>query len=117
MNKLVCIDVETTGLNPGVNRIIQLSAIKFDPSNWEVLGEFDEYINPTGVGTLPLIERSAQDIHHITPEFLSIRLINGSSFFSANALFGTARRLSKMPFFFSTDNSCSNSLSPKASII
>lgn len=70
MNKLVCIDVETTGLNPGVNRIIQLSAIKFDPSNWEVLGEFDEYINPTGVGTLPLIERSAQDIHHITPEFL-----------------------------------------------
>lgn len=70
MNNIACIDVETTGLNPGQNRIIQLSAVKLDPNTWEVLGEFNEYINPQGEGALPFIERSAQDIHHITPEFL-----------------------------------------------
>lgn len=69
MKKIVCIDVETTGLNPKTNQIIQLSSIKFDPSTWEVEGEFNEYINPTP-GTKPAIEMAAQSITNITPEFL-----------------------------------------------
>lgn len=41
----VILDVETTGLNPSTDRIIQLSAIKYDP-NGQPIETFDTYLNP-----------------------------------------------------------------------
>ncbi|MBT3784344.1 3'-5' exonuclease, partial [bacterium] len=41
----VAFDIETTGLQPIMNRTLELSAVKFTTSG-RILGEFDELINP-----------------------------------------------------------------------
>lgn len=60
----VILDVETTGLNPGNDKIIQLSAIRYDCSG-RPLGFFNTYVNP-GIH----IPTSASKINGITDALL-----------------------------------------------
>lgn len=61
----VIVDVETTGLNPSSDRIIQISAIKFDVSG-KMMDTFDTYINP-GIH----IPAEASSINHITDRMVA----------------------------------------------
>ena len=60
-DKIICFDVETTGLNPYADEILQLSIID---GNGEVL--FNEYIKPQRLKTW----ENAQAIHGISPEMV-----------------------------------------------
>ena len=60
----VAIDVETTGLEAGVDEIIEVAAVKFRPG--EVLETFARLIRPRH--TLPL---KTSRLTHITPEMLT----------------------------------------------
>lgn len=46
MNYLLCLDLETTGLDPNYNEIIQIGAILLDEKMRE-LGEFDRLVKPS----------------------------------------------------------------------
>jgi len=59
---VVALDLETTGLSPLVDRIIEISALKITPSGVEV---FDQLIQPE----IP-IPAYTIDIHHITDEMV-----------------------------------------------
>lgn len=61
----VIVDVETTGLNPSSDRIIQISAIKFDASG-NMTDTFDTYINPD-----IHIPARASSINHITDRMVA----------------------------------------------
>ena len=68
MNKyIVCYDVETTGLNPKEDFIIQLSAVKFDKSTFEVTMKKSWYIKPAHQYT---ISPQAQAVHGLSKEFI-----------------------------------------------
>ena len=58
------VDVETTGLNPGWDRIVELSIVTVVPSTGEVTLVFDSLINP-------LRTMGGTAIHGITPEMVS----------------------------------------------
>lgn len=60
----VCIDCETTGLDPKEDRIIEVAAVLFSIN--EVFDEFDSLINPE----CPIPESSIA-IHHITQEMVA----------------------------------------------
>ena len=64
---LVCFDTETTGLDVQKEHIIQLSLVKVETDNWEILGQRDWYILPEGEFTIPA---EAEAVHHISKEFL-----------------------------------------------
>ena len=64
---LVCFDTETTGLDVQKEHIIQLSLVKFETENWQVLDQRDWYILPEGEFTIPA---EAEAVHHISKEFL-----------------------------------------------
>ena len=66
-NKIVCTDVETTGLNPQNDFIIQLSAKVIDKETFKVLDEFNEYIIPQHAYE---ISPDAEKVHGISKEFL-----------------------------------------------
>jgi DNA polymerase III epsilon subunit-like protein len=70
---LVCFDTETTGLDVQKEHIIQLSLVKFDTDNWQVLDQRDWYILPEGEFNIPA---EAEAVHHISKQFL---LENGVS--------------------------------------
>jgi len=70
---LVCFDTETTGLDVQKEHIIQLSLVKFETENWQVLDQRDWYILPEGNFT---IAAEAEAVHHISKQFL---LENGVS--------------------------------------
>lgn len=70
---IVFVDVETTGLNPQQDRILQLSALKVDDDFNEV-GRWNHYIKPSGQYT---ISESAAAVHGLTQEFIEQ---NGESF-------------------------------------
>ena len=59
--KYIIIDTETTGLNPHINELLQVSIID---DNGEVL--FNEYIKPIKAKRW----NEAQSIHHISPEMV-----------------------------------------------
>lgn len=61
--EFVCIDVETTGLDPANDRVIELAAIVFTQN--ETLGEFETLINPQRE-----IPAESQAIHNITNEMV-----------------------------------------------
>lgn len=67
MKNIVAFDVETTGLNKTQDHIIQLSAIKFNPETFKVLGKHNWYIRPEKEFA---ISPSAQSVHGISKEFL-----------------------------------------------
>lgn len=68
---LICLDLETTGLSPLVDRIIEIAAIKITPSGVEV---FQTLVNPE-------IEIPAHTIaiHHITDEMVKDAPLIGPS--------------------------------------
>lgn len=43
---IVCFDLETTGLDNSVDRIIEISMVKFDEKTFEVVDSFDTFVNP-----------------------------------------------------------------------
>ena len=63
----VCWDVETTGLNPKEDFIIQLSLIKFRKSDFQSILERNWYIKPTHNFT---ISEGAQKVHGLSKEFI-----------------------------------------------
>jgi len=68
MNKYItCFDVETTGLSPQEDYIIQLAMVKFDPQTREVVDSRMWYIEPIHAYT---ITPGAFEAHGLTKEFL-----------------------------------------------
>ncbi len=65
--KIVCFDTETTGLDVQKEHIIQLSLVKVETDNWEVLDQRDWYILPEGDFSIPA---EAEAVHHISKDFL-----------------------------------------------
>ncbi|PZM85675.1 hypothetical protein DLH72_01680 [Candidatus Gracilibacteria bacterium] len=43
---IVCFDLETTGVNPKTDKIIEISMIKFDEETFEIVDEFNTFVNP-----------------------------------------------------------------------
>lgn len=65
---LVILDVETSGLSRQMDWILQLAAIKVDKKTFQVLDQFNEYINPE----VPYeISPAALETHGLTKEFIS----------------------------------------------
>jgi DNA polymerase-3 subunit epsilon len=60
----VCLDCETTGLEPKLDRVIEVAAVRFTFD--EILEEFDTLIDPG----CPIPEESTK-IHHITNEMVA----------------------------------------------
>ena len=68
MNKnIVCFDVETTGLSPTEDYIIQLAMVKFDAKTFEQIDSRNWYIEPAHAYE---ITSGAYDAHGLTKEFL-----------------------------------------------
>ena len=68
MNKYItCYDVETTGLNPKEDFIIQLAMVKFEKDTFEQVKSANYYIKPAHKYN---IDPKAQEVHGITKEFL-----------------------------------------------
>lgn len=63
---IVGFDIETSGLEKGKDRIIQLSAIKYT-NTWKQVAEFNHYICPSGEWEM---QKDAQDVHGISKEFI-----------------------------------------------
>ena len=64
---LVCFDTETTGLDVQKEHIIQLSLVKVDTEDWQVIDQRDWYILPEVPFTIPA---EAEAVHHISKQFL-----------------------------------------------
>lgn len=60
----VCIDCETTGLDPVQDRIIEVAVVHFDFE--QIFNSFESLIDPQCE-----IPQTSIDIHHITPEMVS----------------------------------------------
>ena len=70
---ITCLDIETTGLDKSVDRIVQLSLQNFDSKTFELGENRNWYILPSGGWCM---NPEAMKIHGITPEFL---IENGTS--------------------------------------
>lgn len=64
---MVCLDIETTGLDKSKDWIVQLSMIKFDKNTLTLIDTFDEYIRPSQPYVMSI---AALAKHRITPAFL-----------------------------------------------
>ena len=64
---LVCFDTETTGLDVQKDHIIQLSLVKLETDNWQIIDQRDWYLLPEGEFTIPA---EAEAVHHISKAFL-----------------------------------------------
>lgn len=71
--EIVSFDLETTGLHPGQDHVIQLGAIKFNSQTFEIIESKNWYIRPSGNYT---ITPAAQAVHGITKEFLEVNGIS-----------------------------------------
>ena len=60
----VCLDCETTGLDPVKDRLLEVAVVTFN--NTEILSSFETLIDPQS-----LIPESSIAIHHITPEMVA----------------------------------------------
>lgn len=66
MKNIVAYDVETTGISTQTDKVIQLSAVKFD-TDFNIIDTFDHYILPTGVWHM---SEGAFNVHGISEQFL-----------------------------------------------
>ena len=66
MKNIVAFDIETTGISVQADKVIQLSAVKFD-QHFNIIDTFDVYINPIGVWHM---SDGAFQVHGISEEFL-----------------------------------------------
>lgn len=66
MRNIVCYDVETTGLSTQTDKVIQLSAVKFN-EDFEIIAQFDEYIRPIGEWHM---SEGAEEVHGISTKFV-----------------------------------------------
>lgn len=64
---ITCLDIETTGLDKSVDRIVQLSLQNFDSGTFELGESRNWYILPTGSWHMP---PEAEKVHHISERFL-----------------------------------------------
>lgn len=62
---MIVLDVETTGLKKGTDRIIEVTAFKYE-NNFEPVSAFTTLINPTKP-----ISKEATEINHITDDMVS----------------------------------------------
>jgi DNA polymerase-3 subunit epsilon len=60
----ICLDCETTGLDPRQDRIVEVAAVLFNSE--EIFGQFESLVDPECV-----IPESSIAIHHITPEMVA----------------------------------------------
>lgn len=67
MKNIVCFDVETTGLSPVEDYIVQLAMVKFDPQTFQQIDSRNWYIEPAHAYT---ITQAAFEAHGLTKEFL-----------------------------------------------
>lgn len=65
--QIVAIDVETTGLNPKLDRIIEIAGVIFDTEANEVIGEFESLVNPNR--NIPL---ESSKLHGLTADHVSL---------------------------------------------
>ena len=72
--RIIFFDTETSGLNPEVHEILQLSYFVVDGATWEVLKKKDFYF-PYPEDECR-VSRRAIEINHLTKEFLSRRTIS-----------------------------------------
>lgn len=69
MNKyIVCFDVETSGLSPQTDYILQLAMIKLDAETLETVDQRNWYINPSHAYE---ISQGAFEAHGLTKEFIN----------------------------------------------
>ena len=64
---IVVFDLETTGLDRTKDQIIQISMIKVDPENFNIIDTYDKFVQPVGNYSIGI---AAYFKHGITPEFL-----------------------------------------------
>ena len=65
--QIVAIDLETTGINPELDRIVEIAGVIFDTDANQVIGEFESLINPKR--NIPL---EATKIHGLTADHVSM---------------------------------------------
>lgn len=65
---ITCLDIETTGLDKSVDRIVQISLQNFDSKTFELGESRNWYILPSGGWCM---NPEAMKVHGITPEFLT----------------------------------------------
>ncbi|MDI6733412.1 MAG: exonuclease domain-containing protein [Planctomycetota bacterium] len=63
MTNIVTFDLETTGLYPIRNKIVEIGAVRFDPDNGTVIDKFQTLVNPA-----MSIPQEVIEIHGITDE-------------------------------------------------
>lgn len=51
--RLVAFDLETTGLNPATNHVLQIGAVVFESETGAVVDTFEELVTPPGYGDSP----------------------------------------------------------------
>lgn len=63
MGKLVCIDLETTDLNPVTSHVLEIGAVVFDADTFAVLDEFETLVRPTPIWALKNLDPVVQKMH------------------------------------------------------
>lgn len=77
LNKFVVVDLETSGLDPVNDRIIEVGAIKW--ADGKIVGEFSAIINYTGplsAGTLEKTGMTSQDLIHGMDEKTALKMLD-----------------------------------------
>lgn len=64
--QILALDIETTGVNPNVDRIVEIAGVIFDSEQDSVVGEFETLINP-----LRNVPQSSTEKHGLVSEHLS----------------------------------------------
>lgn len=63
MRKLICIDLETTDLNPVTSHVLEIGAVVFDIDTFKVLDEFETLVRPTPIWALENLPPEVEVMH------------------------------------------------------